>query len=224
MINRAIVSFCVGLILSGEAIAGPRDKDFFERNYARGIKQEAPTGAEMRSDNSKKSSPTAIHDSESSHTAPSLNPQGLPAAPGNGTAIESQSKGKRERIEVPRVELFVNSVETDHVNQVVARAVSLHNKGRIFLIGISHIGDYRTLSIENRAELEQLKIRYTAAPSVMYGEHIKQSPTWAFVSQNGARLVEGCLDPERYIDTNGAEPPTMKLDAMNKQEDSLAGL
>jgi len=148
----------------------------------------------------------------------------MPAAPGTGTAIESQSKGKRERIEVPRVELFVNSVDTDHVNQVVARAVSLHKKGRIFLIGISHIGDYRTLSIENRAELEQLKIRYTAAPSVMYGEHIKQSPTWAFVSQNGARLVEGCLDPERYIDTNGAEPPTMKLDAMNKQEGSLAGL
>jgi hypothetical protein len=122
------------------------------------------------------------------------------------------------------VELYVNSLDANHLNQVVARAVELHKRGRVFLIGISHIGDYRTLSSDNSAQIERLQIRYTAAPSVLYGEHIKQSPTWAFVSPEGARLVEGCLDPERYIDTNGAEPPTTKLDAMNKQEGNLAGL
>lgn len=143
------------------------------------------------------------------------------------TAVSTSSAKSQDKTQpwnIPRVELFVNSADANHLNQVVARGVTLHKRRRIYLFGISHIGDYRTLSAENRAELEQLNIRYTAAPSVIYGEHIKQSPTWAFASEEGARLVEGCLDPERYINTNGAEPPTTTLDAMNNQEASLAGL
>ena len=210
--------------LTTKAAAGPHDKGFFERDYARGIPHDRP-GDSVKQQKAIKSTPsTPIHRAEQPQAAASGDAQGASGLSGAESAQVSSSTEKRQRVEVPRVELYVNSADTNHVNQVVARAVSLHKKGRIFLIGISHIGDYRTLSPENSAEIERLTIRYTAVASVAYGDHIKSSPVWAFVSPEGARLVEGCLDPERYIDSNGAEPPTTKLDAMNTQEGNLAGL
>lgn len=224
MIKRGLLSLCVCAVLVRGADAQPRDnsKDFFERDYARGIQHGAQGSAEKQKNAQSVSKPEQTQ---------AVSPAGAGQSPEQVAAVSAQnakslekSQGKPQPGEIPRLELFVNSADANHLNQVVARAITLHKRGRIYLFGISHIGDYRTLSAENRAELEQLDIRYTAAPSVIYGEHIKQSPTWAFVSPEGSRLVEGCLDPARYIDSNGAEPPTTKLDAMNNQEGSLAGL
>lgn len=215
---------CVCAVLVRGADAQPRGngKDFFERDYARGIQHDAQGSAE------KQKAPQPVTKPERGRAASILEAR---QASDQATAVSTsnakspdKSQDKTQPWNIPRVELFVNSADANHLNQVVARGVTLHKRRRIYLFGISHIGDYRTLSAENRAELEQLNIRYTAAPSVIYGEHIKQSPTWAFASEEGARLVEGCLDPERYINTNGAEPSTTKLDAMNNQAGSLAGL
>jgi hypothetical protein len=224
MINRGVLPLFVCAALIRGADAQPRDngKDFFDHDYARGIQHGAQGSAE------KQKAPQLVTKPERSRAASTLEARQVSdqatAVSASNAKSPDKSQDKTQLWNIPRVELFVNSADANHLNQVVARGVTLHKKGRIYLFGISHIGDYRTLSAENRAELEQFKIRYTAAPSVIYGEHIKQSPTWAFVSQEGSRLVEGCLDPERYIATNGAEPPTMKLDAMNKEEGSLAGL
>ena len=211
---------CLCAVLVRGADAQPRGngKDFFERDYARGIQHDAQGSAE------KQKAPQPVTKPEQSRAASTLEARQASDQTTAVSTLSAKSQDKTQPWNIPRVELFVNSADANHLNQVVARGVKLHKRGRIYLFGISHIGDYRTLSAENRAELEQLNIRYTAAPSVIYGEHIKQSPTWAFASEEGARLVEGCLDPERYINTNGAEPPTTTLDAMNNQEGSLAGL
>ncbi len=224
MINRGVLSLCVCAVLVRGADAQPHGngKDFFERNYARGIEQSAQGSAE------KQQAPQPVTKPEQSRAASTLEARQASdqatAASASNARSQDKAQDKSQPGDIPRVELFVNSADANHLNQVVARGVTLHKRRRIYLFGISHIGDYRTLSAENRAELQQLNIRYTAAPSVIYGEHIKQSPTWAFASEEGDRLVEGCLEPDRYINTNGAEPPTTKLDAMNNQEGSLAGL
>lgn len=217
MSSRAVVSFCVCAVFAAGARAEPRGKDFFEHDYARGIRQDGG-GGPVKERTPRPASETTNASAGSSVANPKVSTQTTPTNPQVAKATT-----RLQPWELPRVELYVNSADAAHLNTVVARALELHKKGRFFLIGISHIGDYRTLSADNSAEAKRLQIRYTATPSVVYGEHIKQSPTWAFVSEEGARLVEGCLDPERYIDTNGAEPVTTKLDAMNKEEDTLAG-
>lgn len=216
MDTRVVLALCMFVSLTTKASAGPQDRGFFQKDYARGMQPDKP-GPLAKPQNAVKSTP-------SQPTYGAAQPQPAPTTDATEITPLAKSHEKLSPREVPRVELFVNSADANHLNQVVARAVSLHKKGRIFLIGISHIGDYRTLSAENNAEITQSGIRYTAVPSVAYGDHIKSSPVWAFVSPEGARLIEGCLDPERYINTNGAEPPTTKLDAMNKQEDKLAGI
>jgi hypothetical protein len=222
MINRGLLLLCVCAAFIRGADAQPRGsgKDFFEHDYARGIQH----GVRVSAEKQKTPQPAAKPEGTQALSAGGVgqSPDQVAAISAQNAKSPEKSKGKPQLGDIPRVELFVNSADANHLNQVVARGVTFHKKGRIYLFSISHIGDYRTLSAENRAELEQLKIRYTAAPSVIYGEHITQSPTWAFVSEEGSRLVEGCLDPERYIDTNGAEPPTTKLDAMNKEEGNLA--
>ncbi len=224
MINRGLLFLCAYAAWARCADAQPREhgKDFFERDYARGIQHDAQGGF------AKQKTPQPVTTPERSQAGSSAGARQSSAqmATVSASSVSSQEKpqGNTRPDDIPRVELYVNSADANHLNQVVVKALELRRKGKIFLIGISHIGDYRTLSPEARDELAKLQIRYTAAPSVLYGEHIKLSPTWAFVSPEGARLVEGCLDPERYISTNGAEPATTKLDAMNKEEGNLAGL
>jgi hypothetical protein len=220
MNNRLLLSLCVLSALFDAAAAQPRGKEneFFEHDYARGIQQAG------KPDVAKQKVGQSIRESTANNVTSVANTQAKSAGTPPQISGEAKPDAKPQLSDIPRVELYVNSADTNHLNLAVSRAVELHKKRKIFLIGISHIGDYRTLSPDMSAELTRLAIRYTAAPSVLYGEHIKQSPTWAFVSPEGARLVEGCIDPERYINTNGAEPPTTKLDAMNKEEGSLAGL
>lgn len=222
MAYQVVTLLCVSAAFLDSTNAESQDKgkDFFEHDYARGVHDVARTGES----NQERSRAASLL--ERSHAAPSSGASvshqaALPAAP--VAAQNTDPRDGKQPWQIASVELFVNSADPAHLNQAVARALSLHKKGRFRLLGVSHIGDYRTLSAENRAEMEQLQIRYNAVASVFYGPQITQSPTWAFTFFDEVRLVEGCLDPERYIDSNGAEPSATKLDAMNKQEGELAG-
>jgi hypothetical protein len=122
-----------------------------------------------------------------------------------------------------RVQLFVNSKDAEHLNKVVSKAISLHRAGRLQLLAVYHIGDYRTLAPDRAKDLEELQVPYEAAAQVPYGNACTLSPTWAFMSFEGIRLVEGYLSPERFLDTQGGEPPAPKLDAMEQRAGELAG-
>jgi hypothetical protein len=124
---------------------------------------------------------------------------------------------------LPRVQLFVSSADSKHLHDVIHRALTLHRSSKLVLMHIYHIGDYRTLSVNDRKELQESNIPYIATATVPYGQGAKLSPTWVFATPIGMRLVEGVMNPEQYLATNGLEPVSKKIDAMDQPAGELQG-
>jgi hypothetical protein len=127
------------------------------------------------------------------------------------------------RDESPVVFLYVNSKDTAHLNSVVENALRFAQKRRLRLGTIYQIGDYRTLSSENTALAQKLGVRYEAATKVGYSRGITMSPTWIFVKNGEPRVVEGYMNIEPFIATEGLPPPAMKLDAIDTPHGELKG-
>lgn len=152
------------------------------------------------------------------------NSESAPVVAGSHGAPSAAAHGDgQSRDESPVVFLYVNSKDVAHLNSVVENALRLAQKRRIRLLTIYQIGDYRTLSPENAAWAKKLGIGYEAATKVAYSRGITMSPTWIFVKNGEPRVVEGYMNIEPFIATEGLPPPAMKLDGIDKPQGELKG-
>lgn len=228
------VFFIVWVLVATNASSEPDaslPKSFFKDNYAKSV----DGMRNPREGLSRGESPRLVETPRVSGSNPGSDinvRQVRPVSDGTGQVPPSSPNQAAVSMSVPqlppimrlsRVQLFVNSADSNHQKEVVTKALSLHRGGRMLLMAVYHIGDYRTLSGDLRKELGELKIPYRAAATIPYGEGAKRSPTWVFASLDGMRVVEGILNPERYLDNHGLEPATSKLDAMDKSRGDLVG-
>lgn len=195
-----------------------KPKEFFQRDFAR---SDGGPGEKSGRSPSNPQSQKKVRGADSSEkgegdTLPS------PAVP--NVVEASKVGGVNEPAKVPHLELYVNSKDSDHLNRVVDTTLSLLKERRISLSVIFHIGHYGTLSRENRVALERWNILYSQVTSVPYGGDIKNSPVWIFSPSGDTRIVEGYLTPERFLATNGAEPPAAKLESTERGKGDLDGL
>jgi len=58
---------------------------------------------------------------------------------------------------------------------------------------------------------------------VPYSLNVMMSPTWAFMKNGQVRLVEGYLNVEPFISSEGLLPPTVKIDSIPLDSGKLAG-
>jgi len=195
-----------------------KPKEFFQRDFARSDGGPGET-SQLSPRDAKTPGRVKVKDSQRGGVSDE------PPSPSDPSLVSaSKVEGSDEPEKVPHLELYVNSKDPDHLNRVVETTLALLKERRISLSVIYHIGHYGTLSRENRAALEQLNILYSQVTSVPYGGGIKDSPVWVFSPSGDTRIVEGYLTPERFLATNGAEPPAASLESTVREKGDLEGL
>lgn len=121
------------------------------------------------------------------------------ASNGPGPAALAASKKRAKFV----LSLYVNSLDKQHLEQVIAVALRIMDEKRGLVIKVQHVGDYRNVSPELQAELAKRGIQLYAAGLPDESFQITTSPAWFLYSPQGVRIVEGMIDIGRFIDEWG---------------------
>jgi hypothetical protein len=213
--KRIMLPMVLAMVASGvcypvrPARAQDDSQQFFGKDYARSVGSEAgaPNTAALGARQAPRGSPNAA-----------ASGAGYPST----AQIESAPPGSLPQIPL-LASLYVNSKDSKHLNEVVSKALLLRRQSKLYLVAIYHIGDYRTLSAENQALIKKYGIPYEAVAKVPYSLNVMMSPTWAFMKNGQVRLVEGYLNVEPFISSEGLLPPTVKIDSIPLDSGKLAG-
>ena len=209
---------CHHACVSDVAAEDRKPMEFYPRNFAR---SDGATG--QGSERLSTDSPAPRRTKQGDLTSKDVGETGpRPGASDQEVALTVEKKDEPQK--VPHLELYVNSKDPDHLNQVVETTLRLLKERRISLSIIFHIGHYGTLSRQNRAALDRLNIVYSQVTGVPYGVEITRSPVWVFSPGHDSRIVEGYLSPEKFLATNGAEPPKATLESNQSSQGELEGL
>lgn len=149
--------------------------------------------------------------------------QSNPTAPTNqngrtqriqGRAILSPQLGNPNPVTTPgavptysypktRLLVVVNSLDPIHLQAVVKKVELLARSKRMSVTGVMHIGDPKALTQEMTQTLHALGVGTVYAEVIPASLPITTSPTWVFETNEGKYIVEGGMDPERFISPTG---------------------
>jgi hypothetical protein len=104
-----------------------------------------------------------------------------------------------------QVYLYVNSKDKAHFNTAFRKALKLQDLNRYAVVRlIAHIGDYRNVTDEMKQQAAAKKILLVASPMVPGDLGVTESPTWILDDGQTQHIVEGLMNPESCIDSQGA--------------------
>lgn len=159
---------------------------FYEKNYA-----EAPNVAGKRQQ---------APESSTNGSARSVSTGGSPS-----TTATSGSTGVGEDAPKMQVYLYVNSKDKAHFNTAFRKALKLQDLNRYAVVRlIAHVGDYRNVTDEMKQQAAAKKILLVASPMVPTDLGVTESPVWILDDGTSQHIVEGLMNPESCIDSQGA--------------------
>jgi hypothetical protein len=161
---------------------------------------------------------------DGSETPTSLNPQPSPVQQTNQAEIDPK-QGVFVSVGADRITknrkilatVYVNSLDLNHFNEVVAEVFRLHDERIAFVRSVFHIGSYKSITPELNTEFRKRNIELeqrtppTAPPVEM---NVTHSPAWLLVTKEGMHIVEGEMSLRDYIDEFGE----VKVPSPNHQQ------
>lgn len=99
--------------------------------------------------------------------------------------------------------VVVNSLELEHLTAVVKKVESLAKSKRVSVLSVMHIGTPENMSAAMTELLYSLDIGVVYTEVLPTDLPIATSPTWIFQTAQGKYIVEGGMDPERFISPSG---------------------
>ena len=203
VLPRYMYSVClIALLIAPRSInAEPTvPKDFYSQDYAGAPSIEQGGAAPRTSVPIRRRTPIQARTQASrNNTNTTNNTNNIRASNGPGPAALAASK-KRAKIVLS---LYVNSLDKQHLEQVIAVALRIMDEKRGLVIKVQHVGDYRNVSPELQAELTKRGIQLYAAGLPDESFQITTSPAWFIYTPQGERIVEGMIDIGRFIDEWG---------------------
>lgn len=163
--------------------------DFYEKNYA-----QAPNVAGER-----QQAPDSARGSRSGQSAVS--------SQGGGGSPTGATGGAAFGAEAPKMQVFlyVNSKDKSHFYTAFRKALKLQELNRYAVVRmIAHVGDYRNVTDEMKQQAAAKKILFFASPMVPADLGVTESPTWVLDDGQTQHIVEGLMNPEACIDSQGA--------------------
>lgn len=188
---------------------GSQAQDFFPKEFAKGDLAQQPAN------------------SNASRDEPSKQGTGVPSRLkiGEETNQTAQTDSRQ-----PRLFVLVNSSNKEHFESVVAKVISLAKTGKFKVMLVTHIGDYRNVSLASKRELSELGIYLIAKQSIPNNLPISRSPAWGVMTSSGtsgvnAYVIQGYLEPELFFNQAGQFeiPAGMKVKDDTFQVEALQG-
>lgn len=104
--------------------------------------------------------------------------------------------------------VYVNSSNKEHFDRVVAKVLAIQKQRKIQIQAVIHIGDYRTISPNQRESLVKAGIFIVPATQLPEKLSVTQSPAWGIMTpesreQGKAYVIEGYHDPEIFFNSLG---------------------
>lgn len=104
--------------------------------------------------------------------------------------------------------VYVNSSNKEHFDRVVAKVLAIQKQRKIQIQAVIHIGDYRTISPNQRESLVKAGIFIVPATQLPEKLPVTQSPAWGIMTpesreQGKAYVIEGYHDPEIFFNSLG---------------------
>lgn len=165
-------------------------KDFFEKDYA----SRSPQGAARSRD-----LPTN-----------SLAQSGVQAPAQRGNTHDAQKQKDKMLVTV-----LVNSLNRQHLIEVVEGALKLHDQKLAVVTMIEHVGDYRNFTPELQVACDRRGIVVVESPAVPIGLEYDASPLWSILTPAGRHIVQGSLSVDRYFNAWGEYDPKLAKESLN---------
>jgi len=163
-------------------------KDFFQKHFAEGNGQVPPLPSQQRINQVQPANTPQAHD-----TTPSS----------NANSVRQQDTKSTGNPNAPWVEVYVNSQEKAHFENVVSELVRTVKKGKVRVSRLVHIGDFHNVSAGVKNQIAAAGLSLSAASRVPEKYSSAISPLWIITGDVGVRIVEGATTIEPFIDEHG---------------------
>jgi hypothetical protein len=120
----------------------------------------------------------------------------------NGLAKVSQFKDRIYAI------AYVNSLNKEHFDKAVTRILAVQRQGKIRVVSVSHIGDYRNVDPKQQEALRNAGIIFGAVAELPKELPANISPVWGVMTpqsrkEKTAYVIQGYLEPELFFNQAG---------------------
>jgi len=104
--------------------------------------------------------------------------------------------------------VFVNSINKQHFDQVITRILTVQRQGKIRIVSVAHIGDYRNVDKKQIEALKHVGIIFGAVSELPQGLPADTSPAWGVMTpesrkKKAAYIIQGYLEPELFFNQAG---------------------
>ncbi len=104
--------------------------------------------------------------------------------------------------------VFVNSINKQHFDQVITRILTVQRQGKIRIVSVAHIGDYRNVDKKQIEALKHVGIIFGAVSELPQGLPADTSPVWGVMTpesrkKKAAYIIQGYLEPELFFNQAG---------------------
>ena len=101
---------------------------------------------------------------------------------------------------------------------MIDAVIKLHDRMRAFIVSVSHIGDYRSITPEIEGALAQRGILLMQSDSVTPELQANESPFWWIRTRDGAHIAEGVIDIDPLLNKdNEYDPKLLDNPDMNRK-------
>ncbi len=104
--------------------------------------------------------------------------------------------------------VYVNSINKQHFDQVITRILAVQRQGKIRIVSVAHIGDYRNVEEKQIEALKHVGIIFGAVSEIPKGVPADTSPAWGVMTpesrkKKAAYIIQGYLEPEMFFNQAG---------------------
>lgn len=104
--------------------------------------------------------------------------------------------------------VYVNSSNKQHFDQVITRILAVQRQGKIRIVSVAHIGDYRNVDQKQIEALKHVGIIFGAVSEIPKGLPADTSPVWGVMTpesrkKKAAYIIQGYLEPEMFFNQAG---------------------
>ncbi len=103
---------------------------------------------------------------------------------------------------------YVNSLNKEHFDQAITRILSVQRQGKIRIVSVSHMGDYRNVDPKQEEAIRNAGIIFGAVSEIPKELPANISPVWGVMTpqsrkQKAAYVIQGYLEPELFFNQAG---------------------